>query len=98
MMSNAGATARVLIVYVICLIIGQGTALGIGLFIDSYSQATALAVFIPLYYAMYWVAWRLALRIADRSAEANPADRGGSPAKIAVWLLTPAVLALDLAE
>ena len=95
-MSNTGATARVLIVYVVCLIIGQGAALGIGLLIDSYSQAVALAVFIPLYYAMYWAAWRLALRIADRSPEAKTAS--GSPAKIAVWLLAPAVLALDLAE
>jgi hypothetical protein len=99
-MSNAGATVRVLIVYLVLLIVGQAAAVGIGLFIDSFSPAAALAVFIPLYYGMYWVAWRIALRIADRSADAKPTEKpeGGAPAALAVWLLAPAVLALDLAE
>ena len=97
-MSYVGATARVLIVYLFCLIVGQAAAVGIGLLIDPYSKTIALAVFIPLYYAMYWLAWRLALFIADPTpaAETDAADGdGGSGAKAATWLLAPAVLALD---
>lgn len=90
-------TVRVLVCYVICLLAGQALAVGLGLMIDPYSKTAALAIFIPTYYAMYWVAWRAALRIADTPAEAAPASAGGgSPGKIGMWLLAPAVLALDV--
>jgi hypothetical protein len=92
-------TARVLIIYLFCMIGGQAAAVGIGLALDSYSTTLALSVFIPLYYAMYWVAWRVALFIGDRSSEAAASeDDGGSRAKAASWLLAPAVLALDFAD
>jgi len=98
-MNYINGTARILIIYVICMIAGQATAVGIGLLLDPYSKTAALSVFIPLYYAMYWVAWRVALWIADRSPEtATDATGGSSGAKAASWLLVPAVLALDFAD
>ncbi|MBX9843537.1 MAG: hypothetical protein K2Z80_17185 [Xanthobacteraceae bacterium] len=93
-MGNGGNTLRVLLAYVVVLIAGQALAVGVGLMLDPVSKTVALAAFIPIYYAMYWVAWRVALMIADRSEGME----GGSPAKLATWLLAPAVLALDIAE
>jgi hypothetical protein len=100
-MQYINGTARILIIYVVCMIAGQAVAVGIGLLLDPYSKTLALSVFIPLYYAMYWVAWRVALWIGDRSPEAAPdsADGGGgSRTKAASWLLAPAVLALDFCD
>ena len=94
-MGNGSSTLRVLITYVILMIVGQAMAVGIGLLLDPFSKTAALATFIPLYYGMYWVAWRGALMIADRTPAT--AD-SGSTARIATWLLAPAVLALDMAE
>lgn len=93
------STAKVLLLYVFFMIVGQAIAVGIGLALDPYSKTLALATFIPLYYAMYWVAWRIALFIGDRSPEpAVGSDDGGSRAKAATWLLAPAVLALEFGE
>lgn len=92
-------TAKILIIYLVCMFAGQAIAVGIGLLIDPYSKTAALATFIPLYYAMYWVAWRVALFIGDRSPETETKTSAtGSGGKMASWLLAPAVLALDLAE
>jgi hypothetical protein len=97
---HINGTARILVLYVVFMIVGQAIAVGIGLLLDPYSKTLALSVFIPLYYAMYWVAWRLALLVGDKSPAAEPdsAGDGGSPAKAASWLLAPAVLALDFAD
>jgi hypothetical protein len=100
-MKYINGTARILLIYVVCMFAGQAIAVGIGLLLDSYSKTLALSVFIPLYYAMYWIAWRVALFIGDRSPEpaADSTDgEGGSPAKAATWLLAPAVLALDMCD
>jgi hypothetical protein len=93
-------TLRVLLVYLALLAAGQAGAVGLGLMFDKVSTAVGIAVFIPVYYAMYWVAWRLALWIADRSPQtaAGSRDGGGTPLQAAVWLLAPAVLALDLCD
>jgi len=94
-------TVRVILIYLVCMVVGQAISVGIGLALDPYSTTLALSVFIPLYYAMYWVAWRVALFIGDRSPEEVPANTGGdggSGAKAATWLLAPAVLALDFAD
>src|SRR3954464_15154005 len=100
-MRYLNGTARILIIYVVCMIAGQAVAVGIGLLLDPYSKTLALSVFIPLYYAMYWVAWRVALWIGDTSPDVETGAAGsarGSGAKAASWLLAPAVLALDLAD
>src|SRR6187397_3621351 len=94
-------TVRVILIYLVCMIVGQTISVGIGLALDPYSTTLALSVFIPLYYAMYWVAWRVALFIGDRSPEAetdSASGDSGSRAKAASWLLAPAVLALDLCD
>jgi membrane protein implicated in regulation of membrane protease activity len=65
------ATARILIIYLVCMIAGQAIAVGIGLLLDPYSKTLALSAFIPLYYAMYWVA----RRAADRRPVARNRDR-----------------------
>ena len=100
-MQYINGTARIIIIYVVCMIAGQAVAVGIGLLLDPYSKTLALSVFIPLYYAMYWVAWRVALWIGDRSPEAaadSTGGDGGSRTKAASWLLAPAVLALDFCD
>jgi membrane protein implicated in regulation of membrane protease activity len=100
-MKYLSGTPKILLIYLVCMIAGQAVAVGIGLLLDPYSKTLALSVFIPLYYAMYWVAWRVALWIGDTSPvpETDSADRdSGSRAKVAAWLLAPAVLALDLAD
>src|SRR3954451_21817338 len=97
-MKYINGTARILIIYLVCMIAGQAVAVGIGLLLDPYSKTVALSVFIPLYYAMYWVAWRVALWIGDTSPAAETEASGGSGATAASWLLAPAVLALDLAD
>ena len=100
-------TARVLILYVVCLLVGQSIAVGLGIYADRFSSAIGIAVFIPIYYAMYWVAWRVALWIGDRSPEVvaatatatATADRSGRPPiSAAVWLLAPATLTLELCD
>jgi hypothetical protein len=97
---HINATVRVLILFLVCLFAGQAAAVGIGFMLDSYSQSIALATFIILYYGMYWAAWRVALLIGDRTPvdETGSAGRGGSPARIAMWLLAPALLTLDFAD
>lgn len=100
-MTFINGTARILLIYLVCMIAGQAFAVAVGLLLDPYSKTMALAVFIPLYYAMYWVAWRVALLVGDRSPDAqrdSAGDGGGSRAKAASWLLAPAVLALDLCD
>ncbi|MEX2036342.1 MAG: hypothetical protein WEA28_14250 [Xanthobacteraceae bacterium] len=92
---------RILVVYVVCVFVGQAISVGIGLLLDSYSQNAALAAFIIIYYAMYWVAWRVALLIVDRSPGVEPDSTdgtGGSRATAALWLLAPAAATLELCD
>src|SRR4051794_34242801 len=94
-------TPKIVLIYLACMIAGQAITVGIGLLLDPYSKTLALSVFIPLYYAMYWVAWRVALWIGDTSSDVETDSAGGasgSGAKVASWLLAPAVLALDFAD
>ena len=95
-MRKPNGTVRVLVAYLVCMIVGQAMAVGIGLLIDPYSKTAALATFIPLYYAMYWVAWRVALLLVER--EPAPTASTGSSGVTAAMLFAPAVLALDFAD
>jgi hypothetical protein len=100
-MQYINGTARVLIIYFFCLLVGQTISVGIGLLLDPYSKTVALSAFIPLYYAMYWIAWRVALFIGDKSPEAVTESAGrdsGSRSKAASLLFAPAVLALEIAD
>ena len=66
---------HILLVYLVCVIVGQAISVGIGLLLDSYSQNIALAAFLIIYYAMYWVAWRVALLIVRPVAGPSSRDR-----------------------
>lgn len=87
---------KILLSYLMFLIPGQILAGLAGLFIDQFSKAAGITVFIILYYAMFYLAWRGTLLIVDRQP-AN-SESGGSHAAAASVLLAPALLALDLAE
>jgi len=63
---------RILVVYVICVLIGQALSVALGLFLDTYSPTLALPAFIFVYFGMFWAAWRIALYIVDRSPETAP--------------------------
>jgi hypothetical protein len=65
---------RVLVVYVICVLIGQALSVLLGLYLDSYSPSLALTTFIVIYFAMFWVAWRVALFVVDRPPTAKLAS------------------------
>lgn len=69
-MRYLNSTARVLLVYMVFLLVGQALSVGVGLALDRVSKTAALATFIPLYYGMFWAAWRAALFVADRSERA----------------------------
>ena len=99
-MRFVSGTPKILLIYIVCMFVGQAIAVGIGLLLDPISKTFALSVFIPLYYAMYWVAWRVALWIGDElpEVEMDSASGGGSRANAASWLLAPAVLALDICD
>lgn len=89
---------RILAVYLVCVLIGQAFSVALGLLLDPYSKTAAITVFIVVYYSMYWFAWRATLLIIERPAKAgadSSGDGGGPRAKVAAWLLAPAVLALD---
>jgi hypothetical protein len=61
-----GATMRLLLAYIICLLVGQSLTIGFGLLVERYSTPyTGLASFIVSYFAMFWIAWRLAVRITE---------------------------------
>ena len=97
-MNFLNSTARVLILYLLFLFAGQAIAVFIGLGLDSISKTLALSVFIPLYYAMYWVAWRIALFIGDRTPELKEAGGGPSPGQLAIWLLAPAAVVMEICD
>jgi hypothetical protein len=62
-----GATMRLLLAYIICLLVGQSLTIGFGLLVERYSTPyTGLANFIVSYFAMFWIGWRLAVRITER--------------------------------
>lgn len=87
---------KLLLTYLMFLIPGQILSGLAGLFVDQFSKAAGITVFIILYYAMFYLAWKGTLLIVDRQP-AN-SQSGGSRAAAASILLAPAMLALDLAE
>jgi hypothetical protein len=61
-----GATMRLLLIFIICLLFGQSLSIGVGLLVERYSTPyTGLVTFITSYFAMFWVAWRVAVRITQ---------------------------------
>jgi len=65
-----------LLAYLVCLIVGQGITIGIGLSIDRYySSAASLPISIFLYFLMFWVAWKVAVRITEPKAQSPTAPQ-----------------------
>jgi hypothetical protein len=96
-MKYISGTARILIIYLICMIAGQAIAVGIGLLLDPYSKTWRCRC--SSRFTTRCIGWRVALWIGDRPSEAaTDATGGSSGAKAASWLLAPAVLALDFAD
>ena len=58
--------AKLLLVFIIALLIGQSTSIGLGLLVERHmSPYAGLVTFIACYFAMFWLAWRLAVRITE---------------------------------
>ena len=58
--------AKLLLVFIIALLIGQSISIGLGLLVERHvSPYTGLVTFIACYFAMFWLAWRLAVRITE---------------------------------
>jgi hypothetical protein len=58
--------AKLLLVFIIALLIGQSISIGVGLLVERHaSPYTGLVTFIVCYFAMFWLAWRLAVRITE---------------------------------
>jgi hypothetical protein len=57
---------RLLLIFIICLLLGQSLSIGVGLLVERYSTPyTGLVTFITSYFAMFWLAWRVAVRITQ---------------------------------
>jgi hypothetical protein len=55
--------AKLLLVFLITLLIGQSISIGAGLLVERYvSPYTGLVTFMACYFTMFWVVWRLAVR------------------------------------
>ena len=58
--------AKLLLVFLITLLIGQSISIGVGLLVERHvSPYTGLVTFIACYFVMFWVAWRFAIRITE---------------------------------
>jgi len=55
-----------LLMFIICVIVGQSISLGLGLMVERYSTPyTGLLTFMASWFVMFWIAWRLAIRITE---------------------------------
>jgi hypothetical protein len=58
--------AKLLLVFIVTLLIGQSISIGLGLLVERHvSPYTGLVTFIACYFTMFWVAWRFAVRITQ---------------------------------
>jgi hypothetical protein len=74
--------AKLLLVFLITLLIGQSISVSVGLLVErQVSPYTGLLTFIACYFAMFWVAWRFAVRITEprsrRAADLKPMEDAG---------------------
>jgi hypothetical protein len=69
-----------LIYYVVLMLIGDGIAVMLGLWVEKYSPAASLPIFLALYFGFLWVAWVLAVRLTEPKAAATAAA-GDRPAE-----------------
>lgn len=55
---------RLLAVYVLFVILGEGITYAIGRIVESFSMAAGLPVFLVSFFVVFWAAWKLAIRVA----------------------------------
>jgi hypothetical protein len=62
-----------LLMFIICVIVGQSISLGLGLMVERYSTPyTGLLTFMASWFVMFWIAWRLAVRITEPRSLPRP--------------------------
>jgi hypothetical protein len=75
-----GDTMNLLIVFILCLLVGQSVSVGVGLLVERlFTPYTGLVTFIALYFAMFWVTWKVAVRLTEprtRIGGSLPTDAG----------------------
>ena len=55
---------KLIAVYVVFVLIGEGLAYLIGRSVEHWSVSASLPVFLACFFFVFWAAWRLAIRIA----------------------------------
>lgn len=54
---------KLLAVYTLFVVIGEGIAYAIGRLVEQWSAAASLPVFLACFFLVFWVAWRGATRV-----------------------------------
>lgn len=54
---------RLLAVYVVFVIIGEGIAYVIGRTVEHWWATASLPVFLACFFVVFWAAWKLAVRV-----------------------------------
>jgi hypothetical protein len=55
-----------LLVFIVCLLLGQGLSILLGLMVERYaSPYTGLVTFIAAYCALFWFAWKAAVWLTE---------------------------------
>ena len=63
---------NLLVIYIVCVVIGQSVTIGVGLTIDRlYSSHVSLIVSIAMYFLVFWIAWKVAVRLTEPKAESS---------------------------
>jgi hypothetical protein len=54
---------KLIAVYVVFVVIGEGIAYLIGRTVENWSSTASLTVFLACFFFVFWAAWRLAIRV-----------------------------------
>jgi hypothetical protein len=55
---------KLIAVYVIFVLIGDGIAYFVGRSVEHWSVAASMPIFLACFFFVFWAAWRLAIRVA----------------------------------
>jgi hypothetical protein len=58
-----------ILVYVVCIFLGNAVNIGISEIVEFYSEQASLAVFLTLYFGIFWGAWVIAVRVTEPKAK-----------------------------
>ncbi len=54
---------KLIAVYVVLVILGEGIAYLIGRSVEQWSAAASLPAFLACFFVVFWVAWRIAVKV-----------------------------------